>query len=503
MPRSAINLEPYKAEIADLYTKNISCDSIIENLSRTHNITISERTLRTRLRGWGIRKQNRTVGTNQVLHARIKQDGFDITARTLLYLRHKLGLYRRIKNPIVEQTQVENVLEQLRAELDRSKVEGLGETLFHTYYQAGVTYWPANIFRDCLYSSYRKVAPAAERRGLQDLQQERGAYVVPGPNYIWSVDGYLKLAPYGTEIYAAIDAYSRYIIWIYVGTTSRTAVSVLRQFLEAVRVIKRQPQIVRSGQGTARKGDDSAILLAEAQHKLQQSRHPETQLSDCYIYGTSTARQQIGAWWDQLTKGLLYRWSTYFQSLQDKETYSKDNLADQIAFHAVYMPVLRLEITSFVRTWNNHPIRLPKKRPHLVSGKQFMNFNYPKDGVLNYGLEFDENLLSSMHEDVRDWDPEEYLPFATYVWTKSQLKELIFDPEDPPKPAEGDGIAPYYTTYLELRDRFSAHISEGKEPELALPSRPVGKLNGEPALIKNISEVEILNDQGAPEDGVE
>jgi hypothetical protein len=32
-----------------------------------------------------------------------------------------------------------------------------------------------------------------------------------------------------------------------------------------------------------------------------------------------------------------------------------------------------------------------------------MNFNYPKDGVLNYGLEFDENLLSSMHEDVRNW----------------------------------------------------------------------------------------------------
>jgi hypothetical protein len=154
MPRSAINLEPYKAEIVALYTKNIPCDSIIENLSRTHNITISERTLRARLRGWGIQKQNRTVGTNQVLHARIKvlfyhigleerellevlqQDGFDITARTLLYLRHKLGLYRRIKNPIVDQKQVENVLEQLRAELNHSKVEGFGETLLHTFYQS-------------------------------------------------------------------------------------------------------------------------------------------------------------------------------------------------------------------------------------------------------------------------------------------------------------------------------------------------------------------------------
>ena len=119
------------------------------------------------------------------------------------------------------------------------------------------------------------------------------------------MDGYLKLAPYGIEIYAAIDAYSRYILWIYVGITSRTAVSVLRQFLEAVQVVKHQPRIVRSDRGT------ETVLLAEAQHKLQKSRHPEAQLTDCYIYGTSTANQRIEAWWNQLSKGLLFHWRVY------------------------------------------------------------------------------------------------------------------------------------------------------------------------------------------------
>jgi hypothetical protein len=95
------------------------------------------------------------------------------------------------------------------------------------------------------------------------------------------------------------------------------------------------------------------------------------------------------------------------------------------------------------------------------------------------------------------------LPSATYDWTKAQLKELNFDLVDPPKHAEGVGFAPYYTTYLELRARISAHISQGNEPELGLPSPPIGKLNGEPTLIHNISEVEILYDQDAPEDGVE
>jgi hypothetical protein len=49
-----------------------------------------------------------------------------------------------------------------------------------------------------------------------------------GPNDVWYIDGYMKLEPFGIEIYAIIDGYSRYIVWIYVGITARTAVSVLR-----------------------------------------------------------------------------------------------------------------------------------------------------------------------------------------------------------------------------------------------------------------------------------
>jgi hypothetical protein len=56
----------------------------------------------------------------------------------------------------------------------------------------------------------------------------------------------MKLAPYGMEIYAAINAYSRYVIWIYVGISEMTAVSVLRQYLNTVTAIEYHPQVVRS-----------------------------------------------------------------------------------------------------------------------------------------------------------------------------------------------------------------------------------------------------------------
>jgi hypothetical protein len=112
----------------------------------------------------------------------------------------------------------------------------------------------------------------------------------------------MKLASYGIEIYAAIDAYSRYIIWVYVGISSHTVVSVLRQFLDVVQVTEKTPRFVRSDRGT------ETILLAEAHHKLQQSTNPEISIQECYLYGTSTANQRIEAWWLQLTKGLLWRW---------------------------------------------------------------------------------------------------------------------------------------------------------------------------------------------------
>ena len=83
-------------------------------------------------------------------------------------------------------------------------------------------------YSDRLFSTYRTVFPDAVKRRRADLQRKRGEYIVPRPNWLWLVDSYLKLEPYGIEIYAAIDAYSRYIIWIYCGITARTGVSVVR-----------------------------------------------------------------------------------------------------------------------------------------------------------------------------------------------------------------------------------------------------------------------------------
>jgi hypothetical protein len=53
-------------------------------------------------------------------------------------------------------------------------------------------------------------------------------YVVPGPDWLWFLDGHDKSARFGIEIYSCIDAYSRKIIWFFISSSNRTQVSVLR-----------------------------------------------------------------------------------------------------------------------------------------------------------------------------------------------------------------------------------------------------------------------------------
>jgi hypothetical protein len=50
-----------------------------------------------------------------------------------------------------------------------------------------------------------------KRRAYNFNHWPRSEYIVPGPNYIWSLDGHDKLKAWGIEIYGAVDAYSWYI----------------------------------------------------------------------------------------------------------------------------------------------------------------------------------------------------------------------------------------------------------------------------------------------------
>ncbi|KAJ5831743.1 hypothetical protein N7474_000054 [Penicillium riverlandense] len=87
MPRQQINLDPYRDEIVSLFQHGISSDSISRTLESRYNIQVRERTIQSRLRKWGL--------TDKAMLKLLRQEGYDISERTLRRLRFRLGLHAR------------------------------------------------------------------------------------------------------------------------------------------------------------------------------------------------------------------------------------------------------------------------------------------------------------------------------------------------------------------------------------------------------------------------
>jgi len=105
----------------------------------------------------------------------------------------------------------------------------------------------------------------------------------------------------GIHIYAAIDAYSRKIVWIYVGNTNRSRLAVAREYFETVAQLDWCPSFIRADR------EQETVLLADAHLRFflehrhiagdDQSTLDTLPVTDCFWFGFSTANQRIENWW--------------------------------------------------------------------------------------------------------------------------------------------------------------------------------------------------------------
>jgi hypothetical protein len=227
--------------------------------------------------------------------------------------------------------------------------------------------------RDDLAAAQKQLDPAGVTSRLPRLRRERQEnYVTSGPNFLWCLDGHDKLAQYGIEIYAAVDAYSRKIIWFYCGNSNRTPISVLKQYFNTVNAVGVCPRYLRTDKGT------ETILLADCHFSLYieaalreqwaEAEYEAIRISDCYIYGPSTRNVRVEGLWRQQRYQATGPWLSFFRSLQQADLYRQHQLADRIAFLFIFMPILREELTTFVNVHNAHPIRAQKNRAQHLAG---------------------------------------------------------------------------------------------------------------------------------------
>ena len=79
---------------------------------------------------------------------------------------------------------------------------------------------------------------------------KRRKFISPGPNYTWHIHGYDKLKPYGLSIHAAIDGYSRKILWLVVSHSTNDPNVVSSYFINCIEELKLLPTIIRSDRGS-------------------------------------------------------------------------------------------------------------------------------------------------------------------------------------------------------------------------------------------------------------
>ena len=87
-----------------------------------------------------------------------------------------------------------------------------------------------------------------ERRKLRKLR--RRIYQTLGPNYVWHIDGFDKLKPYGFSIHGCIDRYSRRIIYLEVSASSKCPGLIAYYYLTAAKNLNGIPKIVNADSGT-------------------------------------------------------------------------------------------------------------------------------------------------------------------------------------------------------------------------------------------------------------
>lgn len=138
-----------------------------------------------------------------------KEHGIDISNATLKRKLKSNGLYRR-----KHFSGVDDVSNYIRGEICKSgKLHGY-KWMHLKCLQEGFT-----VKRETVREVLKELDPqGVEIRRRRRLR--RRLYCNNGPNYLWHLDSYDKLKPYGININGCIDGFSRYIIWLRAGLTS-------------------------------------------------------------------------------------------------------------------------------------------------------------------------------------------------------------------------------------------------------------------------------------------
>ena len=205
--------------------------------------------------------------------------GVNISKRHLNRLLRKLGLFRRHNK-----SSINSVLQFLRKSLNGSE-KCVGYRWMHQLLRMN----GCTVDRETIRHSLKFLDPEGVNLRKSHRLLHR-VYLSHGPNYLWHIDGYDKLKPFGFALHAAIDGYSRKILWLRVASTNNDPAVVATYYLEMVSKLNAVPRCLRADRGSEN------VVIGGMQQFFRRNHTDGCAGKDSFVYGSSTRNQRIEAW---------------------------------------------------------------------------------------------------------------------------------------------------------------------------------------------------------------
>ena len=352
---------------------------------------------------------NLGLSYTEILCFLVAVHGIHISLRQLKRILQQLGLRRRGNLDSINEV-ITNVESELRGSGRSAGYRAMHQRLIIKYGQ--------RINRE----SVRLILKALDPEGVEDRSRRRlrrRKYRAKGPNYIWHMDGYDKLKPFGFCVHGAIDGYSRRILWLEVGTTNNDPSVIAQYFITCVRCVGSAPRIIRADYGTEN------VNVATIQRFLRRDCEDAFSGLKSFLYGKSVSNQRIEAWWSTLRRSNSDWWMNFFKDMRDMGLYNDGDPLQVECLRYCFMNVLRNELHQVAKLWNLHRIR-PSVNSDSPPGRPDLLYFLPQaTDTINYATAVDED----------DLDVSEYLADVTNASNSAdpafaELAQIIMDEQN-------------------------------------------------------------------------
>lgn len=302
--------------------------------------------------------------------------GITLSLRHLKRILKRHGLRRKLPDG------GESPLADIIIGIDK-ELNGSGKCLgYRTMWRRLLSEYKLHVKRDTVLELLWLMDPeGVQRRKSHRLLRRK--YCSPGPNYVWHIDGYDKLKPFGFPIHGAIDGFSRRIIWLRVGRTNNDPLVIGGLYLEAVKQLKCVPRILRCDGGT-----ENAILKY-FQPYFRLDCEDRFAGANSLIMGKSTSNQRIESWWSVLRKQNADWWIAMFKDLRDNGIFQDQRPLHKECLKFCFMHILQSELDRIIIEWNTHCISSKRNAEGPKGKPDIMFFNPALYDSCNYGTPVD------------------------------------------------------------------------------------------------------------------